>query len=408
MALINYPLKEMTIKVVYYGPGLSGKTSSLKYIFEHLPEKKKGKIVTIATEGDRTFFFDFLPISGGKIGDFNTRIQLYTVPGQVFYEKTRRMVLQGTDAVIFVADSQPQAMQANKDSMSSLVKNLKVNNLDPAKIPIVLAYNKRDLPEVLPVPLLNKELNLFGSQYFETSAVTGERVVETLKSTLVLAFQSVKERYRFQNLNLSSDDTVIFDKEMIKEEEDALALPLSPSSEDEALFTPPVFDEPLTPPRPAAPIVREEPTFEREPIPEISPVDEIDVALLYPSTKSELDSSVFPLAKEEEASGPSQEEPFEEIFPLSEGIDPAMVPPPEEDIFAEEPLHPVSPTPPPTSPGSLSSSPKQSSQAVSLPPLRVSLLQNPMDLSLPLIVQWRDGEERYVIKLSVSLEREEP
>ena len=105
MALINYPLKEMTIKVVYYGPGLSGKTSSLKYIFEHLPEKKKGKIVTIATEGDRTFFFDFLPISGGKIGDFNTRIQLYTVPGQVFYEKTRRMVLQGTDAVIFVADS---------------------------------------------------------------------------------------------------------------------------------------------------------------------------------------------------------------------------------------------------------------------------------------------------------------
>ena len=132
---------------------------------------------------------------------------------------------------------------------------------------------------------------------------------------------------------------------MIKEEEDALALPLSPSSEDEALFTPPVFDEPLTPPRPAAPIVREEPTFEREPIPEISPVDEIDVALLYPSTKSELDSSVFPLAKEEEASGPSQEEPFEEIFPLSEGIDPAMVPPPEEDIFAEEPLHPVSPLP---------------------------------------------------------------
>ena len=407
MALINYPLKEMTIKVVYYGPGLSGKTSSLKYIFEHLPEKKKGKIVTIATEGDRTFFFDFLPISGGKIGDFNTRIQLYTVPGQVFYEKTRRMVLQGTDAVIFVADSQPQAMQANKDSMSSLVKNLKVNNLDPAKIPIVLAYNKRDLPEVLPVPTLNKELNLFGSQYFETSAVTGERVVETLKSTLILAFQSVKERYRFQNLNLSSDDTVIFDKEMIKEEEDALALPLNPS-EDEALFTPPVFDEPLTPPRPAAPIVREEPTFEREPIPEISPVDEIDVALLYPSTKSELDSSVFPLAKEEEASGPSQEEPFEEIFPLSEGIDPAMVPSPEEDIFAADPLHPIPPTPRPSSPGSHTPSPQQSPQAVPLPPLRVSLLQNPMDLSLPLIVQGRDGEERYVIKLSVSLEREEP
>ena len=407
MALINYPLKEMTIKVVYYGPGLSGKTSSLKYIFEHLPEKKKGKIVTIATEGDRTFFFDFLPISGGKIGDFNTRIQLYTVPGQVFYEKTRRMVLQGTDAVIFVADSQPQAMQANKDSMSSLVKNLKVNNLDPAKIPIVLAYNKRDLPAVLPVPTLNQELNLFGSQYFETSAVTGERVVETLKSTLILAFQSVKERYRFQNLNLSSDDTVIFDKEMIKEEEDALALPLNPS-EDEALFTPPVFDEPLTPPRPAAPIVREEPTFEREPIPEISPVDEIDVALLYPSTKSELDSSVFPLAKEEEASGPSQEEPFEEIFPLSEGIDPAMVPSPEEDIFAEEPLHPIPPTPRPTSPGSHPPSPQQSPQAVPLPPLRVSLLQNPMDLSLPLIVQGRDGEERYVIKLSVSLERVEP
>jgi len=219
MALINYPLKEMTIKIVYYGPGLSGKTTTLKYVYNSLPKKKKGKIVTLSTEEDRTFFFDFLPVDAGKIGDFTARIQLYTVPGQVFYENTRRMVLQGADAVIFVADSQESMMEANKESMSGLFKNLKVNNIDATKIPIVMAYNKRDLKNISPVSQMNNELNQDNYEFFETSAIYGDGILETLNTTISLAIKSVKKRYRFDD-GTNREETVVFDRdELLKEEQ---------------------------------------------------------------------------------------------------------------------------------------------------------------------------------------------
>jgi signal recognition particle receptor subunit beta len=260
MALINYPLKEMTIKIVYYGPGLSGKTTSLKYIYENLPEKKKGKIVTLSTEGDRTFFFDFLPITTGKIGNFNTRIQLYTVPGQVFYENTRRMVLQGTDGAIFVADSQEVTMDANKESLNSLYKNLKVNNIDIDSIPIIMAYNKRDLSNVLSISELNKELNPNNYPYFETSALTGQGIMETLEETIKLTLKSVRKRYKFQATE-ERDETVVFDKNALMEEEQRLnmvggidSIDSVEDSDKEALH--------------------EEATIEMEEVEEIDPIEE--------------------------------------------------------------------------------------------------------------------------------------
>ncbi len=261
MALINYPLKEMTIKIVYYGPGLSGKTTSLKYIYNKLPDKKKGKIVTLSTEGDRTFFFDFLPISAGKIGNFNTRIQLYTVPGQVFYERIRRMVLQGTDGIVFVADSQESALEANKESLSSLYKNLKVNNIEVDKIPIIFAYNKRDLPHILPVSVLNKELNPNNYPFFETSAITGEGVMETLYKAIELTFNSVKDRYKFQSES-EREETIIFTGEDISREEVIKETPKKEEPVPEADFG-----------------AHDDPTINIDEIDEISPMDEFDIEL---------------------------------------------------------------------------------------------------------------------------------
>ncbi len=268
MALINYPLKEMTIKIVYYGPGLSGKTTSLKYIYDNLPEKKKGKIVTLATEGDRTFFFDFLPITTGKIGAFNTRIQLYTVPGQVFYEKIRRMVLQGTDGVVFVADSQETALDANKESLSSLFRNLKVNNIEVEEIPIVFAYNKRDLPNILPVSTLNKELNENNYPYFETSAITGEGIMETLRKALELTINSVKRRYKFQT-DSDREETIIFKEEDISKEIEKEGNSHKASNEPSSTEAFPKEDF----------YSHNEPTINMEDIDEISPIDEYDLEL---------------------------------------------------------------------------------------------------------------------------------
>ncbi len=294
MALINYPLKEMTIKIVYYGPGLSGKTTSLKYIYDNLPEKNKGKIVTLATEGDRTFFFDFLPITTGKIGSFNTRIQLYTVPGQVFYEKIRRMVLQGTDGVVFVADSQETALDANKESLSSLFRNLKVNNIEVEEIPIVFAYNKRDLPNILPVSTLNRELNENNYPYFETSAITGEGIMETLRKALELTINSVKRRYKFQS-DSEREETIIFKEEdiskEIEKEEKSHKHSNEPSSPSKAI---PEDDFSS----------HNEPTINMEDIDEITPIDEYDLEL----EDSDIEEAEELLKKEEKMEAEKKEE----------------------------------------------------------------------------------------------------
>jgi signal recognition particle receptor subunit beta len=181
MVLFNHATREMTAKIVYYGPGLCGKTTNLMVIFDKLDPKSKGKMLSLATKTDRTLFFDLLPVDIGKVGNFNLKIQLYTVPGQVFYNETRRLVLKGADSVVFVADSQPSMVESTRESFANLLENLEQNQLDPNDVPIVIQYNKRDLPGVLPIEELQEKLGFEGYPYTEAAAIKGTGVMETFK-----------------------------------------------------------------------------------------------------------------------------------------------------------------------------------------------------------------------------------
>jgi mutual gliding-motility protein MglA len=195
MPLVNYSAREITCKIVFYGPGRSGKTSNLQHIHAFVPEGRRGPIVSLATETDRTLFFDFLPLDLGMISGFRTRIQLYTVPGQVYYNATRKLVLRGADGVVFVADSQPELLEENVESMCNLHENLLEEGIDPRDFPLVLQYNKRDLPGVLPVAELDHVLNYRGLPAFEAAAVEGAGVFETLKSISQLVLQRLATRH---------------------------------------------------------------------------------------------------------------------------------------------------------------------------------------------------------------------
>jgi signal recognition particle receptor subunit beta len=181
MVLFNHATREMTAKIVYYGPGLCGKTTNLMVIFDKLDPKSKGKMLSLATKTDRTLFFDLLPVDIGKVGPFNLKIQLYTVPGQVFYNETRRLVLKGADSVVFVADSQPAMVEANRESFANLMENLEENQIDLNDTPLVIQFNKRDLPGVLPVEELQEKLGFEGYPYTEASALKGDGVMETFR-----------------------------------------------------------------------------------------------------------------------------------------------------------------------------------------------------------------------------------
>lgn len=190
MSLVNYATREITCKIVYYGPGRSGKTTNLHYIYSQVPSDRKGQMVSLATQTDRTLFFDFLPLDLGTISGFTTRFQLYTVPGQVYYQTTRRLVLQGADGVVFVADSQSRQLEENIESLQDLHANLAEHGVDARSVPLVLQYNKRDLPPdlLLPVPALEDALNFRGVPSFEADALHGAGVFESLRaiSELVL------------------------------------------------------------------------------------------------------------------------------------------------------------------------------------------------------------------------------
>jgi signal recognition particle receptor subunit beta len=190
MSLVNYQTREITCKIVYYGPGRSGKTTNLHYIYGQVPEDRKGKMVSLATQTDRTLFFDFLPLDLGTISGFSTRFQLYTVPGQVYYQATRKLVLQGADGVVFVADSQARQLQENIESFQDLHQNLAEQDVDPRSIPLVIQYNKQDLPPdmILTTGELADAVNFRGVPDYSADALHGPGVFETLKgiSELVL------------------------------------------------------------------------------------------------------------------------------------------------------------------------------------------------------------------------------
>jgi hypothetical protein len=194
MVVFNYSGREINAKIVYYGPGLSGKTTNLEHIYGTTAPHLRGKMVSMKTKVDRTLFFDFLPIEGGEIAGFKVRFLLYTVPGQVYYNATRKLVLKGADAVVFVADSQADELAANRESLKNLQENLKEHGKDIATIPMVMQYNKRDLQGILPVDKLEGELNKRGVPSFEATATVGTGVFETLGAATRMVMAELREQ----------------------------------------------------------------------------------------------------------------------------------------------------------------------------------------------------------------------
>ena len=194
MSFINYSAREINCKIVYYGPGLCGKTTNLIYIYKKTNPDSKGKMISLATETERTLFFDFLPLALGNIKGFKVRFHLYTVPGQVFYDASRKLILRGVDGVIFVADSQVERMEANIESIENLRKNLKDQGLNLDAMPFVIQYNKRDLPNVVPVEELNRVLNPRNVPNFEAVAATGKGVFDTLKELAKTVILELKKK----------------------------------------------------------------------------------------------------------------------------------------------------------------------------------------------------------------------
>jgi signal recognition particle receptor subunit beta len=192
MVLINKAINEVTVKLVYYGPGLCGKTTNLEKIYGNPKLDNKGKMISMSTETDRTLFFDFMPMELGTIGGQKVRVQLYTVPGQVFYDATRKLVLRGADGVVFVADSQSSMRDSNLDSLVNLKTNLRINRIDPDKVALVYQYNKRDLPNVDSVETMNGYLNPNGSPVVEASAITGNGVTATLRAAVARILDNLK------------------------------------------------------------------------------------------------------------------------------------------------------------------------------------------------------------------------
>jgi len=211
MAFVNYNNKEITVEIVYYGPALSGKTTCLKYIYNSGEYRKKGKLITLDTDGDRTLFFDFLPIEIGKLGDYSIKMQLYTVPGQVAYNTTRKLVLQGSDGVVFVGDSQVVMREQNIDSFNNLKENLKANNITYEETPLIFEYNKRDLKEVLPIDILNKDLNPENKAFFPTVGTSGENVLEALHAIMKMVLIHLKNKLSI----FQKDKTVMFSRDEV-------------------------------------------------------------------------------------------------------------------------------------------------------------------------------------------------
>jgi mutual gliding-motility protein MglA len=195
LSLVNFTTREITCKIVYYGPGRSGKTTNLHYIYGRVPESRRGRMVSLATQTDRTLFFDFLPIDLGQISGFTTRFQLYTVPGQVYYNATRRLVLQGADGVVFVGDSQARQLDENLESLQNLQANLLDLSIDIRTMPLALQYNKQDLPrELILQPVeLDDALNFRGVPSFPADALHGNGVFETLKSITELVLRRLAQ-----------------------------------------------------------------------------------------------------------------------------------------------------------------------------------------------------------------------
>jgi len=192
MSFINYSSKEINCKIVFYGPGLSGKTTNIKYIYETSNPSTRGKLISLSGEDNRSLFFDFLPLDLGEINGFRTRFHLYTVPGQIIYESSRKLILKGVDGIVFLADSQRERIDANKKSLQKLEEHLEDYGYDIRTVPMIFQYNKRDMPNILSAEDLSKVLNIYSKQEFESVATTGSGVYEALKTISRLVLDELK------------------------------------------------------------------------------------------------------------------------------------------------------------------------------------------------------------------------
>jgi signal recognition particle receptor subunit beta len=289
MVLFNYATKEITAKIVYYGPGLCGKTTNLQFVYDSLPSNNKSKMLSLATKTDRTLFFDFLPLDLGKIRGMRTKLQLYTVPGQVYYNSTRQLVLKGADGIVFVADSQDHAVDANLESLQNLEDNLKRQGIRIREIPVVMQYNKRDLSNAMPLEELDAEVNKLSVPRYGSVATTGIGVEDTLKGITQLVLSHLVKKYglegseplerEIQILNPTLPAEARADDSLWDEEEDVFsgdaASPAASSAavvneEDED-----VDDLPLV----ATELIGSAPTAAPPPVPAaaaISPFDDMD------------------------------------------------------------------------------------------------------------------------------------
>ena len=254
MVSINYASREVCCKIVYYGPGLSGKTTNLQYVHAKVPQKTRGDLISLATEADRTLYFDFLPINIGSINGFAAKFQLYTVPGQVYYNATRKLVLRGTDGIVFVADSQADKMDDNIESLMNLEDNLKEYGYSIDDIPVAIQFNKRDLPGVLSVEELNQRLNTRGWPWFEASATIGNGVFDTLKLIIKLVLDRAKGK---SNEQLTADS-----------ERSSVCAPAAPKLVEKVVAPPP--ETPTE--TPAAAAASPSPPVEPSPAPVAAPV----------------------------------------------------------------------------------------------------------------------------------------
>ena len=308
MVLFNYSTKELTAKIVYYGPGLCGKTTNLQYIFDNLPSNiHKGKMLSLATKTDRTLFFDFLPIDLGTIRGMRTRLQLYTVPGQVFYNTTRKLVLKGADGLIFVADSQRKVLDANIESFNNLEQNLLEHGLKLSEMPHILQFNKRDLNDIASVEELNAALNRYNSPIYEAVATTGIGVQDTLKAVIRLVLNSLREKYA---------DTRRVEREV------AVTVPAAAAAPS------PVPTPPLAPAPAAAvleveepPTPQETPLFQVEPLPSVEeePVLEVEEAPVAEEVAAEAEEPSLAASAEEPVL--SIEEPMPEAAASIEALE---------------------------------------------------------------------------------------
>ena len=277
MVSINYSAREVCCKIVYYGPGLSGKTTNLQYVHTKVPGTTRGDLISLATEADRTLYFDFLPINIGTINGFQAKFQLYTVPGQVYYNATRKLVLRGVDGVVFVADSQPDKMDENIEALANLIDNLKEYGYDVSELPLVIQYNKRDLPNIMTTEEMDQKLNTFNFPTFEASATVGTGVFDTLKLIIKLVLEKAKST---RVSNKSSEAAVESSaQETPAPQPAATEQPAPPTPEPPAQAAPPPLQQPVAPQaQPSVQPLGNDPYSAQPAAPQAQPTAEVSTA----------------------------------------------------------------------------------------------------------------------------------